>query len=270
MDAGYDQDLAGRLYGLLIGLDDCIGSEQVRLLHHFIEVGEYGLALEEMAWMLAQDTIAVTGQERGDMLGLAAQMKLEGDIVPRRRLARRRKARSAPHPPTGSPTGAPLDLGRGACHLPDGEGIPGGAAEGVPGDGERVGHVSGQDSERDGDPVELVSGASAELRRDLRRRRCPDCRRSARARPKSVRTASPGTPAAAAARNGEPHRIALLLPGPAVPLGTPSTTDNPAGLRDPGTARSVGGGSQVTIVMADAGRVSQPEHAAALHLLSRR
>jgi hypothetical protein len=33
------------LYGLLIGLDDRIGSEQAQLLHHFIEVGEYGLAL---------------------------------------------------------------------------------------------------------------------------------------------------------------------------------------------------------------------------------
>jgi hypothetical protein len=28
MDTGYYEDLAGRLYGLLIGLDDRIGSEQ--------------------------------------------------------------------------------------------------------------------------------------------------------------------------------------------------------------------------------------------------
>jgi hypothetical protein len=49
MDAAYYDELAGRLYGLLIGLDHRIGSEQARLLHHFIEVGEYGLALEEIA-----------------------------------------------------------------------------------------------------------------------------------------------------------------------------------------------------------------------------
>jgi len=47
--SGGDTDLDGRLYGLLIGLDDRIDSEQAQLLHHFIDVGEYGLALEEIA-----------------------------------------------------------------------------------------------------------------------------------------------------------------------------------------------------------------------------
>ena len=61
MDAAYYEDLAGRLYGLLIGLDDRIGREQAQLLHHFIEVGEYGLALEEIVGSLAQDAIAITG-----------------------------------------------------------------------------------------------------------------------------------------------------------------------------------------------------------------
>ncbi len=83
MDTGYYEELAGRLYGLLIGLDDRIGGEQARLLHHFIDVGEYGLALEEIAGTLAQDATAITGQERGDMLALAARMKLEGGLVPR-------------------------------------------------------------------------------------------------------------------------------------------------------------------------------------------
>ena len=83
MDAAYYEELAGRLYCLLIGLDDRIGNEQAQMLHHFTEAGEYGLALEEIAGTLAQDTIAITRQERGDMLALAAQMKLEGDLVPR-------------------------------------------------------------------------------------------------------------------------------------------------------------------------------------------
>ncbi len=74
--AGYEE-LAGRLSGL----DDCIGSERARLPRHFIEVGEYGLALAEIAGTLAQDAIAITGQERGDMLALAARMKLDGDLV---------------------------------------------------------------------------------------------------------------------------------------------------------------------------------------------
>jgi len=83
MDAAYYEELAGRLYGLLISVDDRIGCEQAGLLHHFIEVGEYGLALEEIAGTLAQEAIAITGQERGDMLALAARMKLKGDLVAR-------------------------------------------------------------------------------------------------------------------------------------------------------------------------------------------
>ena len=83
MDAAYYEDLAGRLYGLLIGLDDRIGGEQAQWLHHVIDVGEYGLALEDIAGTLAQDAIAITGQERADMMALAARMKLEGGLVPR-------------------------------------------------------------------------------------------------------------------------------------------------------------------------------------------
>jgi hypothetical protein len=83
MDAAYYEELAGRLYGLLIGLDDRIGPEQAQWLHHVIDLGEYGLALEEIAGTLAQDAIAITGTERGDMLALATRMKLQGDLVPR-------------------------------------------------------------------------------------------------------------------------------------------------------------------------------------------
>jgi hypothetical protein len=83
VDTAYYEDLAGRLYGLLIGLDDRIGSDQAGMLHHFIDVGEYGLAMEDIAGTLAQDAIAINGQERGDMLALAARMKLQGGLVPR-------------------------------------------------------------------------------------------------------------------------------------------------------------------------------------------
>ena len=49
----------------------------------FIEVGEYGLALGEILGILAQNTIAITGQERRDMLALAAGMNLDGGLLPR-------------------------------------------------------------------------------------------------------------------------------------------------------------------------------------------
>ncbi len=53
MDAASCEGLAGRLYGLLIGLEDRLDRQEARQLHHFIEVGEYGLALEEIADALA-------------------------------------------------------------------------------------------------------------------------------------------------------------------------------------------------------------------------
>jgi len=54
-------------------MGDRLRGEQAQLLHHFIEVGEYGLALKEIAGALAQDKIAVTDQERGDMLAASAR-----------------------------------------------------------------------------------------------------------------------------------------------------------------------------------------------------
>lgn len=47
MDAASWEDLAGRLYGLPIVLEDRLGGEQAELFDEFIGVGEYGLALEE-------------------------------------------------------------------------------------------------------------------------------------------------------------------------------------------------------------------------------
>jgi len=68
MDAAYYEDLAGRLYGL------------VQWLHHVTEVGEYGLALEDMAAMLTHVQIAITDQERDDMLALARQMEIDNRV----------------------------------------------------------------------------------------------------------------------------------------------------------------------------------------------
>ena len=53
VDAAYYEDLAGRLYDLLIGLADRLDRQDAGQLRHFIEVGEYDLALEEIAGTLA-------------------------------------------------------------------------------------------------------------------------------------------------------------------------------------------------------------------------
>ena len=80
-DAAYYEDLAGRLYGLVVRLSDRLPADQAGWLHHVTEVGEYGLALEDMAGILAYDRIAITDQERGDMLALAERMGTERDAV---------------------------------------------------------------------------------------------------------------------------------------------------------------------------------------------
>ncbi len=62
--------------------EDRLDRQDARQLHHFIEVGEYGLALEEIAGALAQAKAPIADQERSDMLALTATMKMD-DLVPR-------------------------------------------------------------------------------------------------------------------------------------------------------------------------------------------
>ena len=83
MDNSYYKELAGRLYGLVIRLGDRLPAGQARWLHHVIDAGEYGLALEDMTGMLAHGMIATSGEERAGILALAARMKLEDGVVPR-------------------------------------------------------------------------------------------------------------------------------------------------------------------------------------------
>jgi len=90
MDPGFYEDLAGRLYGLLIGLEDRLNSDDAAIIHQFIDARHYGLALEEIARTLAHRTIAITDRERADMLALADRVDmlaqadrapLKGDLV---------------------------------------------------------------------------------------------------------------------------------------------------------------------------------------------
>ncbi len=56
---------------------DRLPADQARWLHYMVEVGEYGLALDELAAMLAYDKIAISDQERGDIVALARQMGMD-------------------------------------------------------------------------------------------------------------------------------------------------------------------------------------------------
>ena len=81
-DAAYYEDLAGQLYGLVIRLGDRLSGDEAQWLHHVTGVGEYGLALDDVAKILAYGKIAITDEERGDILALAERMKSEGGAVP--------------------------------------------------------------------------------------------------------------------------------------------------------------------------------------------
>jgi hypothetical protein len=82
MDAAWYEDLRGQLFSLLIAVEDRLGREQARWVHHVIDADEYGLALEDMAGILAQAKAPVTDQERASMLGLARRMQMD-DLVAR-------------------------------------------------------------------------------------------------------------------------------------------------------------------------------------------
>jgi hypothetical protein len=83
-DPAYFEDLAGRLYGLVISLSGRLPADQAQWLHHVVDAGEYGLALEDLTAMLAYGKIAVSDQERSDIEALARQMAM--DLAPPGRL----------------------------------------------------------------------------------------------------------------------------------------------------------------------------------------
>ena len=71
MDPGFYEDLAGRLYGLLIGLEGRRSGDDAWIIHDFIDRRYHGLALEEIARTLTHRAIPITRQERADILALA-------------------------------------------------------------------------------------------------------------------------------------------------------------------------------------------------------
>lgn len=74
------EDLRGRLLALLIDMEDRLLPQTCGYVQEFIDVGEYGLALETMADMLSEAASPITVDERDRMLGLAEAMKM-GDRV---------------------------------------------------------------------------------------------------------------------------------------------------------------------------------------------
>jgi acyl-CoA synthetase (AMP-forming)/AMP-acid ligase II len=81
MDNARYEDLAGRLYGLVIRLSDRMPADGAGWVHHVTEVGKYALALEDLAAILAHGKTAITDRERADMPALGRGMTLRQDLA---------------------------------------------------------------------------------------------------------------------------------------------------------------------------------------------
>jgi hypothetical protein len=77
VDAGQHERLQGLLFAILIQLDDRITPRDAGLIHEFIDVGELGLALEQIADLLAEAQAPITDSERADLETLAYAMDLD-------------------------------------------------------------------------------------------------------------------------------------------------------------------------------------------------
>ncbi|WP_250444137.1 hypothetical protein [Actinotalea sp. C106] len=73
-------EITGVLRGLLIRLDDRLALRDVTLLAEFIDAGEFGLALEQIADVLSADAHALTRDERADMLSLVSRMRMDDRV----------------------------------------------------------------------------------------------------------------------------------------------------------------------------------------------
>jgi len=76
------QEIAGLLHGLHIRLVDRLPGKDITLIAEFIDAGELGLALEQMADVLNEDEKPLAAIERSDMLALVDRMQMD-DRVPR-------------------------------------------------------------------------------------------------------------------------------------------------------------------------------------------
>jgi hypothetical protein len=79
--AGYEH-ISGVLRGLTVRFNDRLSERDMAFIVELIDVGELGLALEQIADALSEDELPLSPTERADMLALADRMKM-GERIPR-------------------------------------------------------------------------------------------------------------------------------------------------------------------------------------------
>ncbi|UQX89633.1 MafI family immunity protein [Jatrophihabitans telluris] len=81
MDGAEYEEIAGQLRGLLIRLDDRLSSTDGSLIAELIDVGEVGLAVEQMADQLSEYDQPLAADERADLLTLVERLQLTDRAV---------------------------------------------------------------------------------------------------------------------------------------------------------------------------------------------
>jgi hypothetical protein len=71
MDPGFCEDLTGRLYSLLIVLEDRLNRDDTPVIHQVTDASHHAVALEEIDRAAAHRHIGITGREHADVLALA-------------------------------------------------------------------------------------------------------------------------------------------------------------------------------------------------------
>jgi hypothetical protein len=77
----YYDELEARLGGILHTLGSQLSPEQSREVGHFLDVGEYGLALQTLADLLIEERKKISMSTYDDVVGAAKRMGIEREIA---------------------------------------------------------------------------------------------------------------------------------------------------------------------------------------------
>lgn len=80
MDATHYGEIIGILRGLTIRLSDRLPKQDLTWTTEFLDAGELGLALDQIAYALSEDGLPVTPDKRADMLALADRMQMDDHV----------------------------------------------------------------------------------------------------------------------------------------------------------------------------------------------
>ena len=77
----YYNELEARLGSILLTLGSQLSPEESREVNHFLDVGEYGLALQTLTDLLIEERKKISTGTYNDVVGVARRMGIEREIA---------------------------------------------------------------------------------------------------------------------------------------------------------------------------------------------